>query len=171
MRASIAALKADPSAALKAFNDEKNKEFRDRDLFVYCFDLPDGNFTAYQSSLMLGTNVRELKLDKDPIGQRAYDVVAREPEGEFVSIEYNFPRSGTKQPATKESLETRMGNQACGVSYFQVVSSRRTASLLVSPASSRKAVSSASTRMTRTSNEKFSMYRSTNFCRCSSSAA
>ena len=115
----IAALKADPSAALKAFNDEKNKEFRDRDLFVYCFDLPDGKFTAYQSSLMLGTNVRELKLDKDPIGQRAYDVVAREPEGEFVSIEYNFPRSGTKQPATKETLETRMGNQACGVTYFK----------------------------------------------------
>jgi cytochrome c len=115
----IAALKADPSAALKAFNDEKNKEFRDRDLFVYCFDLPDGKFTAYQSSLMLGTDVRELKLDKDPIGQRAYDVVAREPEGEFVSIDYNFPRSGTKQPATKESLETRMGNQACGVTYFK----------------------------------------------------
>ena len=115
----IAALKADPSAALKAFNDEKNKEFRDRDLFVYCFDLPDGKFTAYQSSLMLGTDVRELKLDKDPIGQRAYDVVAREPEGEFVSIDYNFPRPGTKQPATKEALETRVGNQACGVSYFK----------------------------------------------------
>jgi len=45
----IAALKANEAAALKAFNDEKNKDFRDRDLYVYCFSLPDGNITAYQS--------------------------------------------------------------------------------------------------------------------------
>ena len=67
----VAALKANEDAALKAFNDEKNKNFRDRDLFVFCFSLPDGNFTAYQSPLMVGTDVRELKLEKDPIGQRA----------------------------------------------------------------------------------------------------
>jgi len=36
----IAALKANEAAALKAFNDEKNKEFRDRDLYVYCFSRP-----------------------------------------------------------------------------------------------------------------------------------
>jgi hypothetical protein len=56
----IAALKANEAAALKAFNDEKNKEFRDRDLYVYCFGLPDGNITAYQSPVMIGTNVKEL---------------------------------------------------------------------------------------------------------------
>jgi hypothetical protein len=66
----IAALKANKVAALAAFNDEKNKDFHDRDLYIFCFSLPDGNFTAYQSPLMLGTNVRELKLDKDAIGQR-----------------------------------------------------------------------------------------------------
>ena len=68
---------------------------------------------------MVGTNVRELKLGKDPLGQRAYDVVAGAPEGEFVTIDYDFPKPGTKQPATKQSLETRVGNQACGVSYFK----------------------------------------------------
>ena len=58
----IAALKANESAALKAFNDEKNKDFRDRDLYVFCFPAcRTGNFTAYQSPLMLGTDVRELK--------------------------------------------------------------------------------------------------------------
>ena len=30
----FAALKANEAAALKAFNDEKNKDFRDRDLYV-----------------------------------------------------------------------------------------------------------------------------------------
>jgi hypothetical protein len=81
--------------------------------------LPDGKFTAYQSALMLGTDVRELVLDKDPIGQRAYDAVAKATEGEVVSIDFSFPKPGSKQPATKQSLETRMTNQACGVSHFK----------------------------------------------------
>ena len=38
----IAALKADPGLALKAFNDEKNKDFRDRDFYIYCSVCPMG---------------------------------------------------------------------------------------------------------------------------------
>jgi hypothetical protein len=68
---------------------------------------------------MLGTNVRDLKLDKDAIGQRAYDVVAKATEGDVVSIDFSFPKPGSKLPATKQSLETRIGNQACGVSYLK----------------------------------------------------
>ena len=115
----ITALKADPAAALKQFNDEKNKQFRDRDLFVFCFSIPDGNFTAFQSPVMLGTDVRELKYQDEPIGQHAYDAAANAAEGDFVTIEYNFPKPGTKTPATKQSLETRIGKQACGVTYFK----------------------------------------------------
>jgi hypothetical protein len=116
----IAALKANEAAALKAFNDEKNKEFRDRDLYVYCFGLPDGNFTAYQSPVMIGTNVKELKIPpNNPVGQRAYDAVAKAPEGEIVSFTYDFPKPGTKAPVPKETLEARIGKQACGVSYFK----------------------------------------------------
>jgi hypothetical protein len=115
----VAALKGDEAAALKQFNDEKNKQFRDRDLFVFCFSLPDGNFTAFQSPVMLGTDIRELRLQDEPLGQHAYDTVANAPEGSFVSFDYNFPKPGTKKPATKESLEARVGNQACGVTYFK----------------------------------------------------
>jgi hypothetical protein len=116
----IAALKANEAAALKAFNDEKNKDFRDRDLYVYCFGLPDGNITAYQSPVMIGTNVKELKLPpNNPVGQLAYDAVAKAAEGEIVSFTYDFPKPGTKAPAPKETLEARVGKQACGVSYFK----------------------------------------------------
>ncbi len=116
----IAALKANETAALKAFNDEKNKEFRDRDLYVYCFGLPDGNFTAYQSPVLIGTNIKELKIPpNDPVGQRAYDAVAKAPEGEIVTFTYDFPKPGTKASALKETLEARIGKQACGVSYFK----------------------------------------------------
>jgi hypothetical protein len=116
----IEALKADEVAALKAFNDEKNKDFRDRDLYVYCFSLPDGNITAYQSAVMIGSNVKELKIPpNNPVGQRAYDAVAKAAEGEIVSFTYDFPKPGTKTPASKETLEARVGKQACGVSYFK----------------------------------------------------
>ena len=105
---------------LKAFNDEKNKQFHDRDLYVFCFSLPDGNFTAYESPVLLGTNIRELTLPpNDAIGQRAYDAVANAPEGTIVTMDYELPKPGTKKPAPKQSFEVRVGNQACGVSYFK----------------------------------------------------
>ena len=114
------AMKTDRVAALKAFNDDKNKQFRDRDLYVFCFSLPEGIFTAFESPLLLGTDVRELKLPpNDPIGQRAYDAVANAPEGNVVTAEYEFPKPGTKMPAPKQFLEIRLGDQACGVTYFR----------------------------------------------------
>ena len=120
MERAIEALKANEGAALKAFNDEKNKEFRDRDLYIYCFSFPDGNITAYQSPVMIGTNVKELKIPpNNPVGQHAYDAAAKAAEGEIVSFTYDFPKPGTKAPATKETLEARVGKQACGVSYFK----------------------------------------------------
>jgi hypothetical protein len=54
----VEALKAHQAAALKAFNDEKNKQFHDRDLYVFCFSLPDGSFTAYESPVLLGKHPR-----------------------------------------------------------------------------------------------------------------
>jgi hypothetical protein len=68
---------------------------------------------------MLGVDVRELKMQEDPIGQRAYDAVANAPEGTVVSIEYNFPKAGTKKMVPKQSIEERVGDQACGVTYFK----------------------------------------------------
>jgi hypothetical protein len=116
----VVAMKDNPTAAIKAFNDDKNKQFRDRDLYVYCFNLGDGKFTAYESNMLLGVNIRELKLPPDdPVGQRAYDVVHDSPEGNYVTAQYKLNKPGTKVPADKEFLETRIGNQACGVTYFK----------------------------------------------------
>jgi hypothetical protein len=32
-------------------------------------------------------------------------------------MDYNFPKAG--KPAVKQSLETHVGNQVCGVSYYK----------------------------------------------------
>jgi hypothetical protein len=38
----------------------------------------------------------------NPVGQRAYDAIAKAAEGEIVSFTYDFPKPGTKAPAPKE---------------------------------------------------------------------
>jgi hypothetical protein len=112
----VAALKSDEAKALREFNDADNREFHDRDLNVSCFNVADGNFTAAPSA-MLGTDIRTFKVGDDPIGQRAFDAVQGTPEGNVVTMDFNFPKAG--KPAVKQSLESRVGTQGCGVSYYK----------------------------------------------------
>ena len=51
--------------------------------------------------------------------QRAYDAVHEAPEGNVVSIDYQMAKPDEKKPSAKEALEARVGEQACGVSYFK----------------------------------------------------
>jgi hypothetical protein len=113
----IAALKSDEVTALRAFSDTKNKQFHDRDLYVSCFNASNGKFTAFPSPGMIGIDVRTFRLGDDPIGQRAFDAIQGTPEGAMSTMDYNFPKSG--KPALKQSLETRIGNQGCGVAYYK----------------------------------------------------
>jgi signal transduction histidine kinase len=115
----IAALKSNEAAALSEFNDQKNKQFHDRDLYVFCFNMSDGKVTSYSAPFLIGADVRTLTLINDPIGQRAYDIVRNVPEGKIAILQYRFPKPGTTDPATKLSFETRIGNQGCGVTYYE----------------------------------------------------
>jgi hypothetical protein len=60
-----------------------------------------------------------LTLVNDQIGQRAYDTVRAVPEGKIAILQYKMPKPGTIEPATKFSFETRIGNQGCGVTYYE----------------------------------------------------
>ena len=113
----VAALKSDQATALREISNANNKLFHDRDLYVSCFNASDGKFTAFPSAGMIGIDVRTFKLGDDPIGQRAYDAIQGVPEGSVATMDYNFPKSG--KPALKQSLETRIGNQGCGVAYYK----------------------------------------------------
>lgn len=111
----LAALKVDQATALRQISDANNKQFHDRDLYVSCFNAADGKFTAFPSPGMIGLDIRKFKLNDDPIGQRAFDAIRGAPEGTIVTMEYSFPKNG--KPALKQSLETRIGDQVCGVAY------------------------------------------------------
>ena len=115
----ITALKSNERTALNAFNDQNNRQFHDRDLYVFCFNMSDGKVTSYSAAFLIGADVRTLTLVNDPIGQRAYDTVRNGPEGKIAILHYKMPKPGTIEPATKLSFETRIGNQGCGVTYYE----------------------------------------------------
>ena len=117
----VVALKADRGKALAAFNDAHNKDFRDRDLFVYCFDTADGKFTAYEMSALVGADIRQFKLYNEPMGQRSYDVVHDAPEGAVVTIDYQMPKPGRPSRRPKKPSKPASAIRPAG----SVISSRK----------------------------------------------
>jgi hypothetical protein len=115
----ISALKSNEATALSEFNDPNNKQFHERDLYVFCYDMSDGKITAYESPALLNIDVRTLALKDDPIGQRTYEAAQNAPEESIVTIEYKLPKPGTTEPAPKQTVEMRIGHQSCGVTYYK----------------------------------------------------
>jgi len=115
----IGALKSNEATALSEFNDPNNKQFHERDLYLFCYDMSDGKITAYESPALLNVDVRTLALKDDPIGKRAYEAVQNAPEGSIITIDYKFPKPGTTEPVPKQTVEARIGNQGCGVTYYK----------------------------------------------------
>jgi cytochrome c len=112
----VAELKANEAAALAKFN-KADGGFRDRDLYVYCFEAGTGKFTAHVNPALMGTDVRALKeKDGSPLGQKVFDAAK---EGTVVTVSYHFPKPGGTEPVAKEAYVTRVGNQVCGVGYYK----------------------------------------------------
>jgi hypothetical protein len=115
----ITELKADPTAAIGKFNDPAGS-FRDRDLYVYCFDSTTGKFTAQVNKSLLGTDNRLLKeKDGSPLGQKVYDAAHALKDGQVTTVSCNYPRPGTDNAVPKVAYVTRVGNTACGVGYYK----------------------------------------------------
>jgi len=112
----VAALKANETAALAAFNDKNNKDYHDRDLYVFCFRMSDGIYVAHVNPALMGTDIRVLKILGEPVGARVY---AAAKEGSVSTLEFNFPRPGTNEPIPKVAYITRVGNIGCGVGYYK----------------------------------------------------
>jgi cytochrome c len=112
----VTELKSNEAAALIKFN-KADGGFRDRDLYVYCFDKTTGKFTAHVNATLMGTDVKALK-EKDgaPLGQKVFDAAK---EGTITKISYNFPKPGGTDPVAKEAFVTAVGNQGCGVGYYK----------------------------------------------------
>ena len=109
------ALKAGKAAAIADFNKSPGP-FRDRDLYVFCYNNSDGKFTAHPNPALVNTDIRALKVKDDPLGQRIFDTAK---EGSVATVDYNFPKPGTTEPVAKQSFVTKVGDQGCGVGYYK----------------------------------------------------
>src|SRR5258705_6045179 len=68
----IAELKANEAAALAKFNKGEGG-FKDRDLYVFCYDMNTSKFTAHVNQALLGTDVKALKeKDGSPLGEKVF---------------------------------------------------------------------------------------------------
>jgi hypothetical protein len=112
----VTELKANPAAALAKFA-KGEAGFKDRDLYVFCFDMATAKFTAHINPSLMGTDVKALKeKDGSSLGEKLFNSAR---EGTVTTVAYNFPKPGTTDPVPKESFVTRVGNQGCGVGYYK----------------------------------------------------
>src|SRR6202011_46054 len=89
----VAELKADETKALAKFNAGTDG-FKDRDLYVFCFDATTGIFTAHPA--LMGKDIRSLK-DKSgaAFGEQIFNAAK---EGAINTVDYMFPRPGGTDP-------------------------------------------------------------------------
>jgi len=110
----VAALKADKARAIDMFNKGEGG-FKDRDLYVFCFNVANGKLIAGQASL-LGTDVRTLKDKSGKVfGEEIFNSAK---EGAFTEVGYMFPRPGQTELVQKVSYVTKIGDIGCGVGYY-----------------------------------------------------
>ncbi|MEZ5889096.1 MAG: cache domain-containing protein [Xanthobacteraceae bacterium] len=111
-----AELKKDEKAALDKFN-KGEAGFKDRDLYVFCFETATGKFTAHPNATLRGTDVRALK-DKSgaAFGEQIFTAVK---DNTIVTVDYMFPKPGGTDPVAKQSFVTKVGSQGCGVGYYK----------------------------------------------------
>ena len=111
----VSEIKVDKLAAIDKFN-HNDPGFRDRDLFVFCFNGRDGRYTAHEA--MIGRDVRVFRDAKGQwFGQQMYETATA---GKIPNVDYLSPVPGSTELAAKRAYLTRIGDQVCGVSVYQL---------------------------------------------------
>ncbi len=114
LQRAIAAVKADKGGAIAKFN-HNDPAFRDRDLFVFCFNRNNGKFTAHEA--MVDWDVRWLQdIWGSPFGEQMFAVK----DGQTIEVAYLSPVPGSTSLAPRRAYVTEIGDQACGVSAYQL---------------------------------------------------
>ena len=93
------AVKADKVSALARFDDPRGG-FKDRDLYVFCFDRRYGTILAGQPR----TKGKDVRTFMDPSG-RAFgqEMFANVSDGGLITVDYMFPKPNSDVPVAKEA--------------------------------------------------------------------
>jgi hypothetical protein len=112
----ITALRADPAGAIARFN-RADGGFRDRDLYVVCFEMGTGIVRAHVDARQRGLDIRSVKQsDGQPFGAQLFNAAR---PGTIATVDYSYPKPGSTIPAPKQSFVTRVGNSGCLVGYYK----------------------------------------------------
>jgi hypothetical protein len=113
----VTEFKANGAAALAKFNDKDNKQLRDRDLYVFCFNMSDGKLTAHANPTLVNTDIRGIKVADDPLGQRIFDAAR---EGTLSTVSYNLRHAHGRADLRRrllqiafENAKALLGSRAC----------------------------------------------------------
>ena len=108
----VSEMRIDKLKAITKFN-YNDPLFRDRDLFVFCFNKADGKFTAHEA--MVGWDVRTLHdIWGSPFGEEMFAVK----DGEMIEVTYLWPVPGSTMLSPRRAYVAGIGDQACGVSAY-----------------------------------------------------
>jgi hypothetical protein len=108
------AVKTDRAGALAKF-DAPNGGFKDRDLYVFCFDRSAGTLLVGPPWLR-GKDVRTIK---DSTGKMfGQEMFANVRDGDVIIVDYMFPKPDSIAPVAKQSFVEGLGDIACGVGYY-----------------------------------------------------
>lgn len=114
LQRAVAAMKDDKLAAIAEFNSNA-PPFRDRDLFVFCFDRADGIITAHEA--FVGRDIRTVRdIAGKRFGEEIYRVAT---DGKVSEVTFTSPLPGTTSRLQERAYVTAIGDQACGVSAYQ----------------------------------------------------
>jgi hypothetical protein len=110
----VAALKAEKTSAIDKFN-YNDAQFRDRDLFVFCFNGHDGKFTAHEA--FVAHDVRTLH---DPNGKAfGAEMYADAQDDRITEVSFISSLPGSNKLVPKRAYVMRIGDQVCGVSAYE----------------------------------------------------
>ena len=116
LQKAAAAYKTDPAGAIAKFN-QSNGGFRDRDLYVACFDARTGIVQSHVDPKQIGVDIRTVKqADGTAFGQKLFDAAKA---GTISTVDYEYFPPGGATPAPKQSYVTRVANEGCLVGYYK----------------------------------------------------
>ena len=108
------AVQADRASALAKFDDPSGG-FKDRDLYVFCFDRNAG-------TLLVGppwARGRDVRTIRDSTGKMfGQEMFANVKDGDIIIVDYMFPKPNLTVPVAKQSFVEGLGDIACGVGYY-----------------------------------------------------
>ncbi|PXX39680.1 cache domain-containing protein [Undibacterium pigrum] len=102
--------------AFADFNDTANKDFHDRDLYLFVYDMNGQSLSHGANPKMIGKNLLDLKVEGKPIIKDMITALKTKNDG---WIDYQWPNPVTKALETKSSYFEKVDDYFVGAGAYK----------------------------------------------------